>query len=49
MKWKINIRASCTREGNRVAQDLVNKVFEVCDRKWRGSRLDSEEWLQTAL
>ncbi|HEX4342373.1 MAG TPA: hydrogenase formation protein HypD [Verrucomicrobiae bacterium] len=24
------------REGNRVAQDLVNKVFEVCDRKWRG-------------
>src|SRR5580704_7269326 len=24
------------REGNRVAQDLVNRVFEVCDRKWRG-------------
>jgi len=24
------------REGNRVARDLVNKVFEVCDRKWRG-------------
>ncbi len=24
------------REGNRVAQDLINKVFEVCDRKWRG-------------
>ena len=24
------------REGNRVAQSLVNKVFEVCDRKWRG-------------
>jgi hydrogenase expression/formation protein HypD len=24
------------REGNRVAQDLVNNVFEVCDRKWRG-------------
>ncbi len=24
------------RDGNRVAQDLVNKVFEVCDRKWRG-------------
>jgi hydrogenase expression/formation protein HypD len=24
------------REGNRVATDLVNKVFEVCDRKWRG-------------
>ncbi len=25
-----------TREGNTVAQNLVNKVFEVCDRKWRG-------------
>jgi hydrogenase expression/formation protein HypD len=24
------------REGNRGAQDLVNQVFEVCDRKWRG-------------
>lgn len=24
------------RDGNRVAQDLVNGVFEVCDRKWRG-------------
>jgi hydrogenase expression/formation protein HypD len=24
------------REGNRVAQDLVNKVFEVGDRSWRG-------------
>jgi hydrogenase expression/formation protein HypD len=24
------------REGNHVAQDLVNSVFEVCDRKWRG-------------
>jgi len=24
------------REGNRVAQDLVNSVFEICDRKWRG-------------
>ena len=24
------------REGNRTAQDLVNKVFEVSDRKWRG-------------
>jgi hydrogenase expression/formation protein HypD len=24
------------RKGNRVAQDLVNSVFEVCDRKWRG-------------
>jgi len=25
-----------TREGNRAAQDLVARVFEVCDRKWRG-------------
>jgi len=25
-----------SREGNRVAQEFVNKVFEVCDRKWRG-------------
>jgi hydrogenase expression/formation protein HypD len=24
------------REGNRTAQNLVNQVFEVCDRKWRG-------------
>lgn len=24
------------REGNQVAQRLVNQVFEVCDRKWRG-------------
>jgi hydrogenase expression/formation protein HypD len=24
------------REGNPVARDLVSKVFEVCDRKWRG-------------
>jgi hydrogenase expression/formation protein HypD len=24
------------REGNRVAQNLVNSVFEICDRKWRG-------------
>jgi hydrogenase expression/formation protein HypD len=24
------------RDGNRVAQALVNEVFEVCDRKWRG-------------
>ncbi len=24
------------REGNRVAQELIHKVFEVCDRKWRG-------------
>jgi hydrogenase expression/formation protein HypD len=24
------------RQGNRTAQQLVNDVFEVCDRKWRG-------------
>ena len=24
------------RDGNSIAQDLVNQVFEVCDRKWRG-------------
>jgi hydrogenase expression/formation protein HypD len=24
------------RDGNRLAQDLVDRVFEVCDRKWRG-------------
>jgi hydrogenase expression/formation protein HypD len=24
------------KDGNRVAQNLVNEVFEVCDRKWRG-------------
>jgi len=25
-----------TRDGNVTAQELVTKVFEVCDRKWRG-------------
>lgn len=25
-----------SREGNRVAQSQVGRVFEVCDRKWRG-------------
>ena len=24
------------REGNRMAQNVVSEVFEVCDRKWRG-------------
>jgi len=24
------------REGNRIAVELVDKVFDVCDRKWRG-------------
>jgi hydrogenase expression/formation protein HypD len=25
-----------TLEGNQPAQDLINKVFGECDRKWRG-------------
>jgi hydrogenase expression/formation protein HypD len=29
-------RRIVSREGNRPAQDLINQVFEVCDRKWRG-------------
>jgi hydrogenase expression/formation protein HypD len=24
------------RDGNPAARDIINKVFEVCDRKWRG-------------
>ncbi len=27
---------SVTRDGNKPAQELLGKVFEVCDRKWRG-------------
>jgi hydrogenase expression/formation protein HypD len=27
---------SVAREGNRPAQRIMTKVFEVCDRKWRG-------------
>jgi hydrogenase expression/formation protein HypD len=27
---------SVTRQGNRAAQKLMQEVFEVCDRKWRG-------------
>jgi hydrogenase expression/formation protein HypD len=27
---------SVSREGNRPAQELMGRVFEVCDRKWRG-------------
>jgi hydrogenase expression/formation protein HypD len=30
------------REGNAAAKELVNKVFEVCDRKWRGVGLIPE-------
>jgi hydrogenase expression/formation protein HypD len=29
-------RRAVTRDGNRVAQDLMEKVFEVSDRVWRG-------------
>lgn len=25
-----------TRDGNRAAQDVIRRVFEPCDRKWRG-------------
>jgi hydrogenase expression/formation protein HypD len=27
---------SVAREGNRPAQEIMTRVFEVCDRKWRG-------------
>jgi len=27
---------SVTREGNLAARELIEEVFEVCDRKWRG-------------
>jgi hydrogenase expression/formation protein HypD len=27
---------SVSREGNRFAQQIMERVFEVCDRKWRG-------------
>jgi len=27
---------SVTRQGNRAAQELIERVFEVCGRKWRG-------------
>jgi len=37
-KWKVENQYPrvVKREGNLIAQDLVNKVFEVGDRKWRG-------------
>jgi hydrogenase expression/formation protein HypD len=25
-----------SRDGNRAAQSVIHRVFEVCDRKWRG-------------
>jgi hydrogenase expression/formation protein HypD len=33
-------------EGNRVARQLVNHVFEICDRKWRGLGLLPESGLR---
>ena len=37
-KWEVENQYPrvVNREGNQLAQDLVNKVFEVGDRKWRG-------------
>jgi hydrogenase expression/formation protein HypD len=37
-KWKVENQYPrvVKREGNLIAQDLVNKVFEIGDRKWRG-------------
>jgi hydrogenase expression/formation protein HypD len=37
-KWKVENQYPrvVKREGNLIAQDLVNQVFEIGDRKWRG-------------
>ncbi len=37
-RWGVEnqYRRAVTREGNRPAQELLGKVFEVCDRPWRG-------------
>lgn len=29
-------KRSITREGNKAAQDMINEIFEVTDKKWRG-------------
>ena len=34
--WKTSIRAFSIAKGNVPARKLVNSVFEVSDRKWRG-------------
>ena len=39
---------SVAREGNLPAQQIMAKVFEVCDRKWRGIGIDSPQWLEVA-
>jgi hydrogenase expression/formation protein HypD len=37
-RWGVEnqYRRAVRREGNRPARELVRRVFEVCDRKWRG-------------
>jgi hydrogenase expression/formation protein HypD len=37
-RWGVENQYSrlVVRDGNRPAQDLIGKVFEICDRKWRG-------------
>lgn len=37
-RWGVEIQytRSVTRQGNTAAQQLMNQVFEVCDRQWRG-------------
>jgi hydrogenase expression/formation protein HypD len=37
-KWEVQNQYPrvVKRDGNRIAQDLVNQIFEVNDRKWRG-------------
>ncbi len=37
---------SVSREGSRPAQELMDKVFEVCDRKWRGIGLIPQSGLR---
>ena len=34
--WRTIIRARCNMQGNRAAQEAMERVFEVTDRKWRG-------------
>ena len=35
-KSRISTRAQCSMQGNRPAQEAVERVFEITDRKWRG-------------
>ena len=34
--WRTSTARAVTREGNQPAQRLIQQVFEVCDRAWRG-------------